>query len=368
MHELARMRRNRRDERDSAALYDGLADIERNPRLSRVFRKLAESEREHSAYWEARMRVQHLSVPRFRASLRTRMMLGLARQFGVAFVLPSITTRELADHARYSSQQDASAAGLSDEERSHAAVMRRIAAYGREPGEEGAVHQGAAAVGSNLRAAVLGANDGLASNFCLMMGVAGGGVSASTILLTGVAGLVAGACSMALGEWLSVTNSREMAQSQMDGDVKELHESMAWKRAELTLIYEAKGMSEDEARGAAERAIAHDPDAVRNLIHEEQVMASAHLGASPASAAAYSFALFAIGACVPLLPFLFSSSQKAILASVALSLLALLALGLLTSFFNGRSAWFSGLRQIAIGAAAAAVTYGAGRLVGAVLR
>jgi VIT1/CCC1 family predicted Fe2+/Mn2+ transporter len=362
--DLARVLRNWKDECDSATLYDALARIERNPRLSDVFRKLAESERAHSAYWEQRLLSDGQTVPRFLPSLRTRTMIRLARQFGVGFVLPSITTRELADHGRYATQEDASAAGLTGGERRHAAVMRRITAY-EDTAPEGAPKASAGSLSNNLRAAVLGANDGLASNFCLMMGVAGGGASGATILLTGVAGLVAGACSMALGEWLSVTNTLEMARSQMDADARELHASAGWKRADLMLIYEANGMPEEEAARTADRVLGHDPDAINTLIHEERVMAAAHLGNNPASAAAFSFGLFATGACVPVLPFFFAQSAVAIIASIACSLLALLALGLMTSFFNGRSALFSGVRQLVIGAGAAAVTYAAGRLVGA---
>ena len=365
-HELARIARNWRDERDSAELYAALAIIERNPRLSRVFGKLAESEREHSAYWEEQLRCRGLEVPAFRPSLRTRMMIRLARQLGVSFVLPRITTRELSDQHRYSSQADATAAGLPHEERGHAAVMRRITSYGHSA-DEGAETSSSASLANNLRAAVLGANDGLASNFCLLMGVAGGGATSSTILLTGVAGLTAGACAMALGEWLSVTNSLEMTRSQMDEDVRELHGSKAWKATELALMFEAQGLMEGEAKQAAERVIAQDANAINTLIQEERLMASAPLANKPTSAAAYSFALFALGAFVPVAPFFVSSSVAAIFASIALSLLALLALGVLTSFFNGRSPLFSGLRQVAIGAAAAAVTYGVGRLFGATL-
>jgi VIT1/CCC1 family predicted Fe2+/Mn2+ transporter len=365
--ELARILRNWRDERDSAALYEALATIEHNPRLSRVFRRLAESEREHSAYWEERLRAQGQSVPEFRPSLRARTMMQLARQFGVAFVTPSITTRELADHHRYSSQEDASAAGLTKEERGHAAVMRRVAAYGGRAEGEATHSADAGSVGNNLRAAVLGVNDGLASNFCLIMGVAGGALPTAAIILTGVAGLVAGACSMALGEWLSVTNAREMARSLMDADVKELHATTAWKREELALIYEAQGMSEEAAQHAADRIIAQDPQALQTLIGEERVMAVAGIAQDATSAAAYSFSLFAVGACVPLLPFFFASAEVAIFASITLALLALFAVGLLTSFFNGRSPLFSGVRQVGIGAAAAAVTYAAGRLVSSVI-
>ena len=360
-HELARILRNWQDERDSATLYGALASIERNARLRRVFTKLADSEREHSAYWEARLREQGQPVPKFRPSLRTRLLIQLARRFGVALVVPSIATRELADRDRYATQEDASTAGLTEGERGHAAVMRRVAAYGDGIDEHDAVTTGAGGdVGNKLRAAVLGANDGLSSNFSLLMGVAGGGVPTSTIILTGVAGLVAGACSMALGEWLSVTNAREMVASQVDAGQPLRAET--WKREQLALIYEAGGLSEDDAQRAAERVIARDPDALRALTGEERAIAvMGTAGNNPLSAATYSFVLFAIGACIPLLPFLVATPATALVASVVVSLLALFVIGLLTSFFNRRSLLLSGLRQVGIGAAAAALTYAIGR-------
>jgi VIT1/CCC1 family predicted Fe2+/Mn2+ transporter len=156
-----------------------------------------------------------------------------------------------------------------------------------------------------------------------------------------------------------------MARSQMDEDVRELHGSKSWKITQLVLMYEAQGLQEDDAKRAAERVIAQDADGINTLIQEERLMASGPLAGKPTSAAAYSFVLFATGAFVPVAPFFVTSSGVAILASIVLSLLALLTLGLLTSFFNGRSPLFSGLRQVAIGAAAAGVTYGVGRLFGA---
>src|SRR5215472_2483973 len=360
-HEQARIQLNWNDERDSAALYGALASIERNPRLVRVFTKLADSEREHSEYWEARLRDQGQVVPKFRPSLRTRMLILLARQFGVAFVVPSIATRELADRDRYSIQEDASNAGLTEGERGHAAVMRRVAAYGTGIDELDAMTTAASGdVGNKLRAAVLGANDGLSSNFCLLMGVTGGGVATSTIILTGVAGLVAGACSMALGEWLSVTNAREMVASQVDAGHALRAET--WKREQLALIYEAGGLSEDDAQRAADRVIARDPDALRALKGEERAIAvMGTAGNNPLSAATYSFVLFATGACIPLLPFLITTRANAVVASAVVSVLALFMIGLLTSFFNRRPPLFSALRQVGIGAAAAAVTYAVGR-------
>jgi VIT1/CCC1 family predicted Fe2+/Mn2+ transporter len=308
---------------------------------------------------------QGQTVPKFLPSMRTRLLIQLARRFGVALIVPSIATRELADRDRYSTQEDASSAGLTEGERGHAAVMRRVAAYGDGIDEHDAATTGGGAdVGNKLRAAVLGANDGLASNFCLLMGVAGGGVPTSTIILTGVAGLVAGACSMALGEWLSVTNAREMLASQVD--TGQPWRAETWKREQLALIYEAGGLSEDDAQRAAERVIARDPDALRALLGEERTIAvMGTAGNNPLSAASYSFALFAAGACIPLLPFLIVTPARAAVTSAAASLLALFIIGLLTSFFNRRSLLFSGIRQVGIGAAAAAVTYAIGRGVAA---
>ena len=365
--EQERVLRNWKDERDSAALYEALAAIERNPRLKSVFNKLAASELEHSDYWAEQLRAQGQPLPVFRPSHRTRIMAGLAWRFGVAFVIPNIAARELADRDRYSNQEDARAAGLNHEERGHAAVMRTIGIYG--PCEEGVPGRSARGgmLGNNLRAAILGATDGLASNFCLLMGVAGGGAHAATILLTGVAGLVAGACSMALGEWLSVTNAREMAKSQIDREVEGLQERSAWQHKELALLHEARGMSEEDASRAADRIIAQDPGAIESLTRDELVLDAAHMGVNPTSAAAYSFFLFAIGAIVPLLPFFFASAARGIIASIALSLIALFVLGLLTSFFNGRSPMLSGLRQVGIGAAAAIVTFVVGRIFGAIV-
>ena len=366
--EHERVLRNWRDERDSAALYEALATIERNPRLSNVFRKLAASELEHSEYWAERLRAEGKPVPAFRPCQRTRIMAGLARRFGVAFVIPNITARELADRDRYSNQEDAKAAGLTQGERAHAAVMRTIGIYRGMPSEGGVAGQGeGGGLGNNLRAAILGATDGLASNFCLLMGVAGGGAHTSTILLTGVAGLVAGACSMALGEWLSVTNAREMAKSQIDREVEDLKERSDWQRKELALLHEAKGLSEEDARRAADRIIAQDPSAIESLARDELVLDAAQMGVSPTSAAAYSFFLFSIGAIIPLLPFFFASAASGIAASITVSLSALFILGLLTSFFNGRSPMFSGFRQVGIGAAAAALTFIVGSIFGAVI-
>jgi len=368
--DVSRMRRNWRDERDSAALYRALAGAERNAALSSVFRKLALAEDEHAQFWERRLRAAGEPLPAFEPSLRTRLIAGLARRFGVGFVMPSIAAQELDERERYSGQGDAEAAGLVRDERGHAAVVRTIGS--RHPSTEEERAKGAGSwsghnLANNLRAAVLGANDGLVSNFCLLMGVAGGGVAKSAILLTGFAGLLAGACSMALGEWLSVTNTREMAARQVDREIELLRATPAHERKELALIYEARGLSEAEVQQAVETLLAGDPAAAEALARDEAGIDVSQMAASPLSAALVSFSLFALGAAVPLLPFFALPGHAGAIASAMLSLAALFGIGLLTSFFNGRSPAFSGLRQLGFGAAAAAVTFGAGRLFGALV-
>jgi VIT1/CCC1 family predicted Fe2+/Mn2+ transporter len=366
--ELERAKRNWIGERNSAALYRSLTAMEPSPRLRHIFASLAASEDEHSTFWEERLRSQGHPVPQFRPSLSTRIHLELARRFGVAFVIPSITIGELKDRDRYAAQEDTKAAELSEQERGHAAVMRAVGSHAlldeelATPGLTPSL-----SLGNKLRAAVLGANDGLVANFCLLMGLAGGGAQAPMILLAGTAGLLAGACSMALGEWLSVTNSREMGSSQIDKEVAHLWAPTGKGRNDLILLCEAKGMSEEEARSATERIMAGDPDALAALTREELSTQAAHLGGSPIAAAAVSFVLFALGAIVSLLPFLLLSRTGAIAASIGLSLAALFGFGVITSFFTGRSALFSGLRQVAVGTLAALITFFAGRLLGAVI-
>jgi VIT1/CCC1 family predicted Fe2+/Mn2+ transporter len=368
-NELNRILRNWKAERDSAELYQALASIERNASLSSVFTKLAASEREHSTFWEERLRSEGHAIPQFQPSLRTRMLTQLARQFGVAFVIPSITSRELSDRDQYSEQEDARAAGLAKEERAHAAVMRTIGSYAPPRGESKAegTSWGGSNLANNLRAAVLGANDGLVSNFCLLMGVAGGGGQRSVILLSGIAGLVAGACAMALGEWLSVTNAREMAVRQIDQQIENAHATPALESRELALIYEAQGMTEDGARRAAEKLLSDDPSAGDTLVREALGIEPAQLGADPISAASVSFVLFSLGASVPLLPFFVLTTRSGIIASIGASLIGLFMLGLVTSFFNGRSLVFSGTRQVIIGAAAGLITYCVGLIFGTVV-
>jgi len=218
--------------------------------------------------------------------------------------------------------------------------------------------------GNELRAAVLGANDGLVSNLALVMGVAGAGAASETILLAGLAGLLAGALSMALGEWLSVTNARELARTQIARERQELEESPEAERKELALIFQAKGLPREDAQRVAAEIMRDKEVALDTLAREELGIDPAEMGGNPWTAATFSFGLFAVGAMFPVLPFFFAAGTTGIAWSLAASGTALAAIGLATSLFSGRGPLYSAVRQVLIGAAAAAITYFTGALIG----
>jgi VIT1/CCC1 family predicted Fe2+/Mn2+ transporter len=243
--------------------------------------------------------------------------------------------------------------------------MQAVAGIGGLSGPTLAMLEGRSRGGGNsLRAAVLGANDGLVSNVSLVMGVAGATQNEGTLLLTGLAGLVAGACSMAMGEWLSVTSSRELSQKQIAAEAEELQVAPEEEKEELILIYQAKGLEEEQARALAERLLSNKETALDTLAREELGIDPDELGGSAWQAGLWSFLLFSAGAIVPVAPFIFLSGKAAFITSLGASGLALMAIGLGTSLFTGRSALYSALRQLAIGAAAAGITYAAGTAVG----
>jgi VIT1/CCC1 family predicted Fe2+/Mn2+ transporter len=214
---------------------------------------------------------------------------------------------------------------------------------------------------------VLGANDGLVSNLSLVMGIAGAAAAERTIMLTGLAGLVAGACSMAMGEWLSVASARELYEKQIAMEAMELQESPEEEKEELVLIYQAKGLSEAEARALAGRLLSQKGVALETLVREELGIDPKKLGGSAWAAAGTSFVLFALGAIFPVAPFFVWSGKMAVIASLVCSGCALGAIGAGTSLFTGRGVLFSAMRQVCIGYAAALITYAIGVLAGTTL-
>lgn len=363
-----RWRANYRDELDSAALYRRIAAAEDDEALASVYVRLAEVEERHAEFWAKRLREAGKTVPAHRVGWRTRALGWLARRFGTALVVPTINAMEQADAGSYADQPEATGTSLPGEERSHARLLQAIG------GEQPAGLQGPAlarlegrhraASGNSLRAAVLGANDGLVSNFSLVMGVAGAQLGTTQILITGLAGLAAGAGSMAMGEWISVMNARELFGRQIGVEREELEEVPEEEREELALIYQAKGLPPEQASQLADQLIASPETALDTLAREELGIDPQELGGSATVAAGTSFVLFAIGAIVPILPFLFLGGNLAIVVSATGSALALFGIGALITLVTGRGVLFSGARQVLIGLAAALLTFGVGALIG----
>jgi len=367
--DIYRYRANLQKEIDGAALYEVLAEIESKTELADVYRRLASSEEKHGAVW--RKRLQELGVKTLpsKPSWRAHTMRFLARRFGAKFVLPTISGNETADSLAYDSQPEANtdALNMSADEKSHARLM--AAASGRLGGlmgSEVAQLEGRhrATGGNALRAAVLGANDGLVSVLSLTMGAAGANLPGHGVLITGIAGLLAGASSMALGEWLSVQSSRELYQNQIKIEAEEIEHAPLEEQEELALIYQSKGLPQERARELAASMMADKVHILDTLTREELGIDPKELGGSPWVAATTSFFLFSAGAIVPLFPYIFLHGLTAIILSLSLGALALFLTGAAITLMTGRNVWFSGLRQVLIGVLAAALVFGVGKLIG----
>jgi len=365
--DIARYKENLRAEREAVALYERLAATEKNPDLVTVYHKLIETERHHVTFWEEKLRAAGAAVPDFKPSWRTRTLGWLAVRLGTGAVLPTVAAIEQGAGSEYDGQPEPEAAEMSAHERSHARVFGYLARTSR--GLEGSAvarfegrHRSTG--GNALRAAVLGANDGLISVFSLLMGVAGAGVGSREILLTGAAGLLAGSLSMALGEWLSVQSSRELYGQQLKIEQLELMQIPDEEKEELALIYEAKGITPKAAHEMADRLLSDQTTALDTLAREELGIDPEELGGSAWVAAIMSFCFFAIGALFPVLPYVFLTGTTGVIASAALSAVGLFAVGAAITLMTGLNPILAGLRQVGIGLAAAAVTFGLGRLIG----
>jgi VIT1/CCC1 family predicted Fe2+/Mn2+ transporter/bacterioferritin (cytochrome b1) len=363
-----RYRANLQDEVDGAALYEAMADLEKDPKLAEIYRRLAAGERRHAEMWAERLRALD-GVPDLRPSWRTRVLIWLARRFGVNAILPTVIGLEDTGIEDYRHQTEA--VGIIGEERSHATVLREITRTTRGGLAGSAVAQlegrHRAGGGNALRAAVLGANDGLLSNLSLVMGVAGAQLSSQSILVTGISGLLAGASSMALGEWISVQSSRELYQKQIATEREEIEAVPEEELEELVLIYQARGLSEARAREIATEIMRSPANALDTLAREELGINPEDLGGSAYVAGGTSFGLFAVGAVIPVIAFIFLSGTVAVAVSIAMSVLGLFGVGAAITLFTGRSALLSGARQVVFGLAAAAITFVVGRLVGVTL-
>jgi vacuolar iron transporter family protein len=367
--DIARYKANLQDERDSSMLYHTLAETEKDAHFAEIYRRLAAIEEKHAANWEGLLRQSGQDAPLYRPGWRMRTLAFLARRLGASSVLPIVASMEANTTHTYDRQPEAQALGMPAEERSHARVFGylRAATRGGIAGSTLAQLEGRhrnTGGGNALRAAVLGASDGLTSNMSLVMGVAGADLSGHAILLTGIAGLLAGALSMAIGEWLSVQSARELYTHQIDIERAELQDVPEEEREELTLIYQAKGLQESEAQRLADRLLADKNTALDTLAREELGIDPSELGGSAWQAAITSFLLFAAGAIIPVAPFAFGGGLTIVVISLALSAVGLFIIGAGITLTTGVPLLKAGGRQVLFGLAAAAITFGLGKLVG----
>jgi VIT1/CCC1 family predicted Fe2+/Mn2+ transporter len=332
------------EEKQSAWLYRRAAKVEPSERISQLFTQLADGADEQAAIWN-----KDTSAV-FTPSLRARVVAALMRVIPPRRLRPVLAAMKLRGLSAYDTHSQLRSSGH---------VMPTTLT------EVGARHS--AVGGGNLRAAVFGVNDGLVSNTCLIMGVAGTSVGNHMILTTGVAGLLAGALSMAAGEYISMRSQREMYEYQIGLERDELAEYPEEEAEELALIYAARGMDLVRAREIAKEMMSDPQHALDVLSREELGLNPDDLG-SPWGAALSSFLAFALGAAIPLAPFLLQSTGTQTLMWSALIVgISLFGVGMVLSLFTGRGAWLSGLRMLLIGAAAGLVTFYLGQWLGTTL-
>jgi VIT1/CCC1 family predicted Fe2+/Mn2+ transporter len=342
---IRRRRRRLADEREEAKVYRELAG-RRGGEEREILLSIAEAEERHAAHWAQLLGAD--AGPERRGNLRSRVLALLARRFGSVFVLALVQQAER--RSPYDTDLDATRAMAADE-RVHEEVVRGLAARGR------------ARMSGSFRAAVFGANDGLVSNLALVLGVAGGGAGTGTVLLTGLAGLLSGALSMGAGEYISVRSQRELlaASTPHTADAPQLLPHLDVDANELALVYRARGIPPDEAQRRAAELLRNTtaPVEVPRPDDGDDVVGSGW------SAAVSSFAFFGSGAAVPVLPFLLGlEGTVALLVAGVLVGIALLLTGATVGVLSGGPPLRRALRQLGIGAGAAATTYLLGVLFG----
>ncbi len=348
---------------DASFLYQKLAEKERDTTLANVFRQMSTIEKNHVEAFRKKHGIPQTPLPSWRA--KTLNLIG--KVFGYDYVLGSLMDTEKNLSGAVIREKKKTGLPITGKESIHVSILRSV--LEQQQNVTGAhlstLERRHRSVGGNaIRAAVLGGNDGLVSNFSLIMGIAGASAGQDAVLLAGLAGLLAGALSMALGEWISVKSSQELHENQMQLEMEELETDPEGEAKELALIYIAKGIPEHQATEMAatimlDKSLAHDI-----LVKEELGINAEELEGSAMEAAIYSFILFAAGAVIPVLPFMMFAGTFAVILSVCFSALGLFLIGAAITLFTGKNVWYSGIRQMLFGLAAAAITFGIGKLIG----
>jgi vacuolar iron transporter family protein len=352
---------------DAAYLYGRLAAAEEVPSIAELFRTLSGIEQEHASKMLGKLQREGVNIKLPPPSWRAKVLNRIGSIFGYGYVIGVLMDTEKSVMAAQLAQKEKNQVPISGDEANHVKILQTLLNNkSRVTGENIARIEGKhKSIGGNaLRAAVLGANDGLVSNMSLVMGVAGATDGGSGVLLAGMAGLLAGALSMALGEWISVKSSQELYERQMALEMLEIESNPEGEMQELALIYIAKGIPEEQAFGMAKEAIADTSHAHEILVKEELGINAADLQGSAWEAAITSFLLFAMGAIIPVIPFLYTSGLRAVMQSLLFSTAGLFTIGSAITLFTGKSIWYSGFRQVLFGLAAAAITYFIGKVIG----
>ena len=357
--------KNIQTEVDASFLYKVLADSESDVNVAEVFRQMSEIEHSHAI---AFMKANHLDLSKLPLpSNRAKILRTIGKVFGNDYILGVLMDTEKSISSSVLSARKKTNTPVSISDTAHVTILQNI--LNSSPTVSGSslarFEKRHRSVGGNaLRAAVLGGNDGLVSNFSLVMGIAGATGGQKEVLLTGIAGLLAGALSMSLGEWISVQSSKELYENQMQLEMEELETNPEGEEKELALIYFSKGIPEDQAKQMAHEIMSDKDRAHEVLIREELGINKEDLQGSSMEAAVSSFILFAIGAIIPVVPFFFIGGTKAIIISTIMSALGLFLIGASITLFTGKNVWYSGFRQVLFGLLAAAITFGIGKLIG----
>lgn len=357
--------KNIQTEIDASFLYKLLADNESDKNVQDVFYQMSEIEKSHAVAFMEKNGMDTTVLPPPSGSAKTLKLIG--KYLGYDYVLGVLLDTEKSISSSVLSARKKTNTNVSISDTAHVTILKNIlnnntSISGSNLARFEKRHR---TVGGNtLRAAVLGGNDGLVSNFSLVMGIAGATNGQKEVLLTGIAGLLAGALSMALGEWISVKSSQELYENQMQLELEELETNPEGEEKELVLIYISKGIPKEQAEKMAK-------DVMSNIDHAHEVLIKEELGINPddlkgsaMEAAVTSFFLFGIGAILPVIPFFFFTGSKAIVLSTILSAFGLFIIGAAITLFTGKSVWFSGFRQVLFGLVAAAITFGIGKLIG----
>jgi VIT1/CCC1 family predicted Fe2+/Mn2+ transporter len=338
-------------EKESAWLYLQVAAAEPDPRKSRLFLQLAATAEQQAAKWVAGQSAERIFIP----TVRARIVARLIRRFGPRSLRPVLTAMKLRGLSIYSVPAATSVPPAGANQPGGHAMPTSLS-------EVGARHR--SSLGGNLRASVFGVNDGLVSNASLVLGVAGAGAASTYVLMTGAAGLLAGALSMAAGEYVSVRTQREMYEYQIALERDEVAEYPEEEAEELALIYEARGVAMEQARELSRALLSRPEQALDVLAREELGLNPDDLG-SPWQAATASFLAFAGGAAIPLLPFIVRMpAVSPLTATIALTSVALFAIGMVLSLFTGRDAFRGALRMVLIGGGAGVVSFLVGKALG----